>query len=112
MFTWRIKPKRGVMRYILSAAAGIALAVAAITFPSGARAQGIDLAHVVCDAYGRCWEQPDPGGDIGGVIGGLIGGGGHYHDDYDHHDWHHHHDDWHHHHEDWHHHHWHDGDDD
>ena len=58
-------------------------------------------AHTVCDEYGRCWEQVDPGEAIvNGIIGGITGQ-------------HHHHDDWDHHHDDWdhYHHHHHDEDD-
>ena len=81
----------------------LVLALSALAaLASGTSAQ----AHQVCDAWGRCWEQPDPGEAIvGGVIHELIP---HHHHDWDHHDWdhgyyyHHHH----------HHHHHHDEEDD
>ena len=76
---------------LLAVVGGIALVTAASA-----------QAHTVCDEYGRCWEQADPGEAIvNGIIGGFIG---HHRrdDDWDHHNYRHH-DDWdhHHHHDDY-----------
>ena len=76
---------------ILAAGAyGIALATSASAMPlnplrSHDSAGQVREVRMVCDEFGRCWRESDPGEDIArGVIRGLEGRSIYRHRDWDH----------------------------
>ena len=63
---------------LAAAACGIALATSASAMPLNSLQSdnSVDQVRMVCDEYGRCWRETNPGEDIArGVLRGLEGRG-------------------------------------
>jgi hypothetical protein len=69
----------------LAAASGIALTTNASALGSLRSDNSVDQVRMVCDEYGRCWQETNPGEDIArGVLRGLEGRSIYRHRDWDH----------------------------
>ena len=75
---------------LAAAACGIGVAASASAMPlnplrSDNSVDQVQQARMVCDEYGRCWRETNPGEDIArGVIRGLEGRSIYRHRDWDH----------------------------
>jgi hypothetical protein len=73
---------------LAAAACGIGLATSASAMPLNRSDNSVDQVRqvrMVCDEYGRCWRETNPGEDIArGVLRGLEGRSMYRHRDWDH----------------------------
>jgi hypothetical protein len=77
--------------FLAAAAGGIALATSAsvLSLNSLRSNTSVDQVRLVCDEYGRCWRETNPGEDIArGVLRGLEGRSIYRHRDWYHRRWH------------------------